>query len=274
MGNLIRHFVYLASGMNRRASALPLILPFMLSFMLSPRLALAHGGGEARVEVELESANRIAAGKSQLSFQLVDTKLNQTLGDAELSISHEKKLHVFLYDAALKEFSHLHPEFDSGIWKTDVKLPINGVYFLWAQGEITSDGSEFSAFIKLEVFGGANAWPTPPTLTEQRIGNDDISRVTIGAKSLRAGRMAMLDLKFDRTDGSATNISPYLGALAHVVATPNDGDTLIHVHPMNGAKPNEGMLHVTFPTAGQYRLWVQFLDDGIVRTIPLAVSVR
>lgn len=241
---------------------------------LAPSAAYAHGESEARVEIELESSSRITAGKSQLSFQLVDTKLNQTLGDAELSISHEKKLHVFLYDAALKEFSHLHPEFDGVLWTTEIKLPVNGDYFLWAQGEISSDGSEFSTFVKLEVLGGANAWPTPPTLTEQQIGSDDISRVTLGTKSLRAGRMAMLDMKFDRTDGSTAKLSPYLGALAHVVATPNDGDTLIHVHPMNGAKPNEGMLHVTFPSAGLYRLWVQFLDDGIVRTIPLAVRVR
>ncbi len=83
----------------------------------------------------------------------------------------------------------------------------------------------------------------------------------------------MLDLKFTRTDGTSAVITPYLGALAHVVATPTDGDSLIHVHPMDGNQPNEGMLHVTFPTAGMHRLWIQFIDGGNLKTIPLVVKV-
>lgn len=84
----------------------------------------------------------------------------------------------------------------------------------------------------------------------------------------------MLGLKFDRTDGSSVDITPYLGALAHIVAAPEDGDSLIHVHPMNGAKPDEGMLHVTFPAPGNYRIWIQYNDSGILRTIPLVVTAR
>jgi hypothetical protein len=42
---------------------------------------------------------------------------------------------------------------------------------------------------------------------------------------------------------------------------------------MDGGQPNEGMLHVSFPTEGFYRLWVQFIDAGELKTIPLSVAV-
>ena len=73
-------------------------------------------------------------------------------------------------------------------------------------------------------------------------------------------------------DGTTPQIEPYLGAFAHIIATPSDGDALIHVHPI-GTGPSQGMLHTTFPAAGEYRLWIQFIDDGNLKTIPLSVKV-
>ena len=70
-------------------------------------------------------------------------------------------------------------------------------------------------------------------------------------------------------------ITPYLGAFAHIIAVPaDDGDSLIHVHPMNGGQKNEGMLHATFPTAGLYRIWIQFLDNGDLKTVALVVEAK
>jgi len=149
---------------------------------------------------------------------------------------------------------------------------VNGQYFLWAQGELAADGEEFSAFTRIDVVGGAPAWPAP-VLQDIRTGSDRTSKVTLSAGRIRAGRAAMLTVTIGRDDGSKPAVSPYLGAFAHVIAVPEDGDSLIHVHPMNGRKPNEGMLHATFPTAGKYRLWIQFLDAGVLKTVPLAVEV-
>ena len=85
--------------------------------------------------------------------------------------------------------------------------------------------------------------------------------------------MAMLTLTLSREDGSPAIVTPYLGSFAHVISTPEDGDSLIHVHPMNGSSPTQGMLHVTFPTAGFYRVWVQFIESGALKTVPLSVEV-
>jgi hypothetical protein len=245
---------------------------FLLAFLLSG-VASSHPG-EARVEIEQEKSAIIQAGQIEFVFQIVDTKLNHTVSDQDLNISHEKKLHMLIYDQSLQEFTHVHPEFTAGKWSVSIDLNVNGKYLVWAQGELAADGVEFSALSQIEVVQGKPAWPLPPVLSEKRSGTSNNSIVSLDSSKLRAGKMAMLDLTFSRADGTTPKITPYLGALAHVVATAQgDIDTLIHVHPMDGNQPNKGMLHVTFPNSGNYRLWVQFIDNGQLVTVPLVVNV-
>lgn len=239
--------------------------------LISSNLAWAHGG-ESRVAIELESPAKISAGSTVVSFQLVDTKKNKVVTPTELNVSHKKKLHVIAYDPALKEFQHVHPDFDGKIWNVSMNYSVDGNYFLWAQGELSVDSEEFSAMSRIEVSGGKPQWPSP-ALSDVRSGAASGSVATLSNQKLRAGQMAMLTLRFTKSNGTPGNITPYLGAFAHLISTPTDGDALIHIHPMNGSKPNEGMVHVTFPDAGFYRIWVQLIDDGALKTIPLSVSV-
>lgn len=232
---------------------------------------LGHGNVETRIVLETE-INTVTAGLNTIKFKIHDSEAHQMIGDSDLAISHEKKLHLIIYDFSLNEFQHIHPEFDGADWKASVQLNVDGNYWMWAQGELVSDGTEFSSPTKISVIGGRPAWPLPPALVDTRSGASGLSQINLSLNRLRAGRMAMLDLKMSRTDGSTVQLTPYLGAFAHVIATADDGDSLIHVHP-EGKGPAQGMLHVTFPSAGLYRLWVQFIDGGILKTIPISVQV-
>lgn len=244
----------------------------ILFLSLASSFAFAHGD-ESRVAIELESPATISAGKTIVSFQMIDTESNKVLTPSELNISHEKKLHFISYDPSLTEFQHLHPEFDGKFWNVELNYAVNGNYFIWTQGELSSDSEEFSSVTRIEVTGGQTSWPAP-VLGNIRSGKNAGSVATLSGQALKAGKMAMLTLTLTREDGAPAQITPYLGAFAHVIATPEDGDSLIHVHPMNTAKPNEGMLHATFPTAGHYRLWVQFQDASQLKTVPLSVEVQ
>ncbi len=217
-------------------------------------------------------ATALLAGNAKYKFQLVDTETNKLVSDRDVRISHQKILHLIIYDRSLQEFQHVHPEFDGTVWAVDVQFAVDGSYWVWAQGELTTDGEEFSASSKLEITNGQPAWPTLPTLGDQRAGSDGISAITISKNRLVSGKMVMLDLKMTRTDGTTPQPEPYLGAFAHIIATPANGDALIHVHP-EGTGPGKGMIHATFPKAGEYRLWIQFIDGGNLRTIPLSVKV-
>lgn len=239
-----------------------------------PNSAFAHGPSESRVEIELKNPAAQPAGSLALEFQIFDTSISKVVTDVDLNISHEKLLHLVVYDPSLREFQHVHPVFDGRMWKADLNFSVNGNYFIWAQGELKVDGYEFSSSTRLEIVGGNPALPSPPRLRDVRTGDDKGSVATLGRSSLKAGQMAMLDLTFSRRNGSKPQISPYLGAFAHVIAVPADGDSIIHVHPMAGSSPEQGMLHVTFPNKGAYRLWVQFVDASQIRTVPLSVKVK
>lgn len=239
--------------------------------MLSP--AWAHDPTESRVAIELESKDRVDSGTIKVEFQLVDTKLKKVVTDANLNVTHEKKLHMFMFDPALVEFRHEHPTFANGKWSVSVTLPVDGKYWLWVQGELSADKSEFTSSSRISVTHGRPANSSPPRLGDVRVGTAGVAKVTLTPDALRVGKMAMPDLIFSRTDGAAPVLTPYLGELAHVVAVIDDGDELVHVHPMNHGKPNTLMMHVVFPAAGEYRLWVQFIEHGELKVVPLSVRV-
>lgn len=257
-------------GMNTLSNALVIFLT--LSSGVLGSLSFAHDE-DPRVSIEIDQSNH-NAGKIDLEFQLVDIKDKILLTDKELAVVHEKKLHVFLFDPALLEFRHEHATFEKGVWKVSATLPKNAQYWLWTQGAIAKDNEEFASSERIKVINGTPENPFPPVLGNVRVGNDGVSKVTLSNEKIIAKKMMMLTLSFSRTNGTKPKITPYLGEKAHVIGVLEDGDSLSHLHPMAGGNPNKLMLHATFEEPGEYRLWVQFIDDKALRTVPLSVVVE
>lgn len=241
------------------------------SILVSP--AFSHGDGDFRVEVLSDAPEVREAGKIKLVFQLRDIEEKKLLADKDLNIVHEKLIHMFIFDSALKAFHHVHPEYLNSEWVVEAEVTVTGEYWIWAQGQLKSDGEDFASPLKLSVVNGIPANPLPPQLGDVRTGSDGESVATLSNSKFRAGKMAMPTLKLSRSDGHETKISPFLGAPVHVMGTPSDGDALIHIHPMELGEPHSYMLHLTFPAKGEYRLWVQYIDNEVLRTIPLSVIV-
>ena len=233
---------------------------------------LAYGPVFAGVQIESTQSNVPASEKLSYSFNLVDDKTTNSISDKDLIETHTKILHLVVYDASLNEFNHVHPEFNGASWDVELNLPVSGSYIVWAQGK-TLNGKEFSVSRSLFVENGEAEIPVA-SLGDVRVGTDGTTQVELANTKLKAGKMAMIDFMVTRTDGSVPSLSPYLGAFAHVIATQLNGNDLIHVHPMEGNDANMGMLHATFPLAGEYRLWIQFVDNGVLKTIPLSVVVK
>lgn len=241
----------------------------LLSVMLSSMYSF---NAFAAIKIDSNQKQVSASDKIKYSFQLQDDKTLAQLTDKNLVETHTKILHLVVYDASLNEFNHVHPEFDGSSWNVELNLPVNGNYMVWAQGETTS-GKEFSIYRSLVVENGEPEIPVA-SLGDVRVGVDGVTQVELASTKIKAGKMVMIDFTVTRTDGTTPSLSPYLGAFAHVIATPLNGNELIHVHPMEGDDANSGMLHATFPAAGEYRLWVQFNDDNELKTIPLSVVVK
>ena len=66
----------------------------------------------------------------------------------------------------------------------------------------------------------------------------------------------------------------YVGHRGHLVAL-RDGDlSYSHVHPEPDAKVGEIVFHTELPSAGRYRLFLQFKVGGVVHTAPFTVEVQ
>jgi hypothetical protein len=238
--------------------------------------AFAHG--DQRVEISWESELIMTAGKNTLSFLLYDEKLKKMLTDADIAITHTQKVHMFVTDKAHGEFHHLHPTYNekTQMWTTEANLPVNGEYSVWTQGKLAADGDEFTSVGEEPVFvwKGKRENPVPTQLNDVRVGTEGISVVKLSGGRLVATKMVMLDLDFTRNDGTQPKLGTFLGEKAHVIGIHLDSKSLIHTHPMDHGVPNQLMLHAVFPREGDYRLWVQFIDGDILRTIPLSVKVQ
>ena len=224
------------------------------------------------VEVKLESASQAQAGAVHIDFDLLSIKTSASLKDSDLEVTNEKILHCFIYDPALKEFHHEHPTFDASGWHVSSNLTVDGNYFVFLQGRTAADHQDFVASTRVNVSGGSPANPAPPLLGDLRTGNDGISIAALSNDKIVAGATTMLILTFSRNDGSAPEITPYLGVMAHVTIVSSDGDSLIHVHPMNGS-PTQMMIHTEFKEPGDYRVWIEFLDGNVLKNVPLSVTV-
>lgn len=226
---------------------------------------------ESPISIEPESQAVFDAGVIKYDFQLFSDLTKKAVTDKDLILENTKILHLIAYDSSLNEFNHVHPQFNGKIWSVELNLPTNGSYFIWAQGQLL-DGTEFSTVVRAQI---ANGNPELPVLTlgDHRKSSSGSTALELSKVKLKAGQAAMINFSVTRTDGLTPEITPYLGAMAHIITASPDGDELIHVHPMAGSAPNTGMIHAVFPTEGDYRVWVQLIDHGDLKTIPLSVTV-
>lgn len=239
--------------------------------IFSANVSFAHG--DERISIEAETQGSLTATENvEFSFQLYDEDTKKSVAETDLNESHTKKIHLIVYDSSLNEFNHVHPTFDGQIWKSELNLTTNGSYYIWAQG-VLLDGTEFSASYRVNVVGGKPALPVL-ALGDIRKGNIENTVVDLSKQKIKAGKMVMLTYTVSRSDGTQPDVTQYLGANAHIIAVSPDGDDLIHAHPMDGANSSTGMIHVTFPTAGDFRIWVQVIDAGVLKTVPLSVTVQ
>ena len=216
-------------------------------------LAVAENG--LRVAVDDPELRR--GKRERLAFRIVDDS-GATVRDFD--VEHERRMHLIVARRDLTGFQHLHPEQTSnGTWATDVTLGDAGSYRLFA--DFVRRGENYTLASDLRVDGKADLRPLPrPGPTSASDGGYDVRLVRDGP-----------ELSFAITrDGEQIETEPYLGAGGHLVALREGDMAFLHVHPKD-----EGVsFEAEFPSAGQYRLFLQFKHQGRVQTVAFTQEVR
>lgn len=232
------------------------------------RLAVAERGLRLIVSDRELRRDRV----ERLRFRIADTT-GRTVRTFETE--HTKRMHLIIARRDLSGFQHLHPrQAADGSWHTTLRLTEAGSYRMFA--DFVREDEPQTLAEDLAVDGPADLRPLPAAAsTAVSDGGSDV-RVTSGA--VRPGREADLRFTISR-DGRPVRPERYLGAGGHLVAL-RDGDlAFLHVHPSEHAEDADQRdkrigFEATFPSAGRYRLFLQFKDEGRVQTVAFTQEVQ
>jgi hypothetical protein len=215
-------------------------------------------------------ATRLSAGARGLGFTVVGPDGEPVTAYDE---QHERDLHLIAVRRDLTGFQHVHPVLDeaTGHWATRLDLT-PGVWRVLADFTPTG-GPALVLGSDLQVPGRY----VPAGLGQDRrtsvVGGYEVS---LGG-DLMAGEESELTLRVSHDGRPVTDLQPYLGAYGHLVALRSGDLAYLHVHP-DGAPGDvpagpDVVFHAEVPSAGSYRLFLDFRHGGVVRTAAFTVHV-
>ncbi|MEU4454023.1 hypothetical protein AB0F44_22010 [Nocardioides sp. NPDC023903] len=183
--------------------------------------------------------------------------------------AHGKLLHLIVVRRDLATYEHLHPVMaDDGTWSVTADLAAAGTYRVFADFRPATEAEGLTLGQDLFVAGPYEPETLPPAAAISTVSPYEVNL----DGHLVAGQTSRLTLTVTRDGEPVTDLEPYLEAYGHLVAL-RDGDlAYLHVHP-EGA-PGDGRTdpgpEITFsaevPSAGTYRLFLDFKHAGEVRT--------
>ena len=253
----------------------------------APSGAEAAGHGDAHSGTVAEAATDQPAGlaSSRGGYTLTPTDSTPEAGSFSFQITgpdgapvtafdveHDKRMHLIVVRRDTPGFQHVHPEMaPDGTWSVPLTLPTGGSYRAFADFAPTG-GAGTTLGVDLAVPGAFEPAEHAPSRTAQ------VDGYTVElAGELVPGQASPVTLTVSKDGRPVTDLQPYLAAYGHLVALRGGDLAYLHVHP-EGA-PGDGRTpagpQIEFvaqvPSAGSYRLFLDFQHDGVVRTAEFTV---
>jgi hypothetical protein len=184
----------------------------------------------------------------------------------DFDLEQTKRMHMIVVRRDFTEFVHLHPTMASdGTWSTPLTLDTAGVYRVYADFMVDGDKHTLGA----DMFVPGDFQPRPlPGVSATGDAGDGYQVEMIG--HVVAGEESVIEFVVRHDGEVVTDLRDYLGAKGHLVAL-RDGDlAYLHVHP----EKDRLLFEAEFPTAGTYRLFLQFDHGRTIRTGELTVDAQ
>ncbi|MFI8258175.1 hypothetical protein [Streptomyces filamentosus] len=237
-----------------------------------------HGGGrpgglsvsEGGYTLEVDSTVLAAGARQHVGFRVTGPDGRPV---TDFVAEHEKELHFIAVRRDTAGFQHVHPVRDEkGDWSTELDLEPGDWRFFTDIHPAGHDGT-LTLGIDVAVAGPYAPRPLPEAARTARIGEYGVTLDGV----LVPGEASELTLTVSRNDRPVTDLEPYLAAYGHLVALRVGDLGYLHVHPegypgdgVTAPGPGISFMAVA-PTAGTYRLYLDFQHDGVVRTAEFTV---
>jgi hypothetical protein len=186
----------------------------------------------------------------------------------------EKRLHLIVVRRDMTGYQHVHPVMaDDGTWSVPVNLNA-GDYRVFADF-VPEGGQGLTLGADLHTAGQYDPQSLPPVAKTAAV---DGYTVTVSGDPA-ANDPSTLTFSVSRNSKPVTDLQPYLGAYGHLVALRASDLAYLHVHPMG--EPGDGKtaagpdiaFGTTIPSNGDYRLFLDFKHENVVRTAEFTLSV-
>jgi len=183
--------------------------------------------------------------------------------------AHGKDLHLVAVRRDLTGFQHVHPRLDeAGTWSVPVDLSDAGVYRVFA--DFTPADREDNLVLGADLSASGPYEPLPLPAPSRTAVMDGYTVTVDGV--LEPGEESELTLSVSEGGAPVTELQPYLEAYGHLVALRDRDLAYLHVHP--AGTPDDGRTEAgpgitfftTVPSAGTYRLFLDFRHDASVHT--------
>ena len=155
-----------------------------------------------------------------------------------------------------------------GRWSVPITIPEAGSYRVFADFEHDGEKTALAADLAVDGPRRLGALPAPSDRAVVPGGYE----VQLGGKPARAGRTSELAFTVTRA-GQPVETEPYLGAGGHLVALREGDLAYLHTHPEAHGDDAAVRFETEFPSAGRYRLFLQFKHQGRVRTAAFTQEV-
>lgn len=214
----------------------------------------------------------VAPGEQTISFQIVGPDAEPVTA---YDVAHEKELHLIAVRRDFTDFQHVHPErADDGTWSVPINLT-GGSWRLFADFVPTPAEGQEPAPLTL----GADLLVTGPSELVPDDGPEEVRVDTVDGYQVElTGSMVVggdnnLTFTVTRDGDPIADLQPYLGARGHLVALREGDLAYLHVHPTDAADAtgNTVGFGASVPSAGGYRLYLDFRVDDVVRTASFAL---
>jgi hypothetical protein len=238
-----------------------------------------HGGAQMADGMAQAGGLRLVADRNALPlgatsayrFRIVDAE-GATVRD--FALEHGKRLHLIVVRRDLTGYQHLHPtQRPDGSWTVPLRFTVPGTYRVFA--DFTPSGGEKTALsADVMVDGNATYAALPAPVARASVDGYDVTMAVTPA----AGAMTRLTFTVSRggRGGRGTiDLQPYLEARGHLVVLRADDLAYLHVHPESASAPDDPIAFwAKLPTAGRYRLFLQFKHAGRVHTVAFTQAVQ
>ena len=243
--------------------------------------------GAAAATVRFATDGPVQPGvPTTLTFAITDA----TGRPANPVLAHERPMHLIVVSRDLRQFAHLHPANTGpvGQYRVTYPFPAAGDYILYAELELAGHGDEVHRFAVRVGNDGSPAATLVPDLGPQQSGEYTVELVPQGP--VQAGSASGFVVRVSRNGQPVTDLEPYLGAAAHVVALDSQAGGFAHIHGVSGEQPPALQMAEMgappaqfgpalafshqFPRPGLYKIWAQFAHHGQVITVAWVVEAR